>query len=321
MRPAVVASLDPKGPAARSIADLWWLMLVVGTVVFAVVAVLLVVGLFRRRDTAEPAGDLASSIPPAAPTSARFDRWLVGGGVILPVVVLSVVLGASVWALRDVSSKAPRGALVVEVIGHQWWWEVRYPEEGVVTANEVHIPVGRAVAFELTSADVIHSFWVPELGGKLDALPDGVNTLVLEADEPGEYRSECAEFCGLQHAQMALVVVAHAAEQFDSWIADRQRSPAAPANETIRRGQDVFGAQCAECHTVSGTSADGTAGPDLTHVASRPTIGAGAAPMTANDLAAWVTDPHTIKEGVAMPPADLDDDDLAAVLAYLETLR
>jgi cytochrome c oxidase subunit 2 len=211
---------------------------------------------------------------------------------------------------------------VVEIVGHQWWWEVRYSEEGVTTANELHIPVGRPVAIELTSADVIHSFWVPELAGKLDALPDGTNTLVIEAEEPGEYRSECAEFCGLQHAQMGLVVVAEPTEQFSSWVAGQQQPAQEPADETARRGRDVFAeAGCGSCHTVQGTEAEGADGPDLTHVARRPTIGAGAAPNAPDDLAAWVADPHTVKEGVAMPAADLTDEELEAVVAYLETLQ
>jgi cytochrome c oxidase subunit II len=313
-------TLDPEGPAAESIADLWWLLLGLGTVVFVAVAVLLVGGLFRRRHAAGPDG---SDGPDAGgETPARFHRWVIGGGVVMPVVVLMVVLGATVWTMRDVSGSAPRGALEVEIVGHQWWWEVRYPEDGVTTANELHIPVGSPVAIELTSADVIHSFWVPELAGKLDALPDGTNTLVIEADQPGEYRTECAEFCGLQHAQMGLIVVAEPAERFSSWVAGQQEPARDPADETARRGEEIFAdAGCGSCHTVEGTEADGTDGPDLTHVASRPTIGAGAAPNAPQDLAAWVADPHTVKEGVAMPASDLSGDELEAVVAYLETLE
>ena len=307
-------SLDPQGPVAETMAGLWWLMLGLGVVVYAVFAFLLVRGLFRRRD--------ATDSPPGGPAPKRFDWWVLGGGVVMPVVVLTVVLGGTVWALREVPSSAPQGALVVEIVGHQWWWEVRYPEEGITTANELHIPVGRPVAVELTSADVIHSFWVPALAGKLDALPDGTNTLVLEADEPGEHRSMCAEFCGLQHAEMGLIVVAEPTEQFASWVVNQQEQAEGPADEAGRRGEDVFvGTDCASCHTVRGTSADGTEGPDLTHVASRPTIGAGAAPNAPEDLTAWVTDPHTIKDGVLMPAADLDDEELEAVVAYLESLE
>jgi cytochrome c oxidase subunit 2 len=183
--------------------------------VFTVFAVLLAVGLFRRRSTEPKAGPQQSN---------RFGRWIVVGGVVLPLIVLLVVFAATVQALRVVPNSVPPEALVVEVIGHQWWWEVRYPEEGITTTNELHIPVGRPVAFRLTSADVIHSFWVPALGGKMDLLPDGVNTLVLQADEPGEHLSQCAEFCGLEHANMRLTVVAEPAERFATWVADQDGS-------------------------------------------------------------------------------------------------
>ncbi len=208
-------SLDPQGPVAEAMADLWWLMLGLGVGVFVVFAVLLVVGLFRRRPTESESG---------RQTSNRFGRWIVVGGVVLPLIILIVVFGATIQALRVVPNAAPPEALVVEIVGHQWWWEVRYPEEGITATNELHIPVGRPVAFQLTSADVIHSFWVPALGGKMDLLPDGANTLVLQADEPGTHLSQCAEFCGLEHADMRLTVVAEPAERFGAWVADRQRS-------------------------------------------------------------------------------------------------
>jgi cytochrome c oxidase subunit II len=192
-------------------AGLWWLMLGLGVAVFAVFAVLLVFGLFRR-----PPGD------PEVEAQPRVGRWIVGGGVVMPLIVLIIVFGATVYAMRVVSTTAPSDALVVEIVGHQWWYEVSYPDEGVTTVNELHIPVGRPVALQLTSADVIHSFWVPALGGKMDMLPDGTNTLVLQADEPGEHRARCAEFCGLDHAHMELLVVAEPADRFASWVADRQ---------------------------------------------------------------------------------------------------
>lgn len=206
-------SLDPQGPVAEAMADLWWLMLGLGVAVFVVFAVLLAVGLFRRRTE-------AGSEPPRRTYPSG--RWIVAGGVVMPLVVLLVVFGATVYAMRVVPNTAPREALVVEIVGHQWWWEVHYPDQGIRTTNELHIPVGRPIALRLTSADVIHSFWVPALGGKMDLLPDGVNTLVLQADEPGEHLSQCAEFCGLQHANHKLVVVAEPAERFASWVADQQ---------------------------------------------------------------------------------------------------
>ncbi|MGH8929097.1 MAG: cytochrome c oxidase subunit II [Egibacteraceae bacterium] len=318
-------SLDPQGPVAEVMADLWWLMLGLGVVVFAVFAALLAVGLLRRRsaEDAEPA---------RGPT---FSRWIVSGGVVMPVIVLIVVFGATVRAMRVLPATAPGEALVVEIVGHQWWWEVRYPAEGITTANELHIPVGRPIALELTSADVIHSFWVPALGGKMDLLPDGVNTLVLQADVPGEHVSQCAEFCGLQHANHGLIVVAEPAERFATWVAEQRR----PAVATTLRGQEVFSqSNCADCHTISGTPASGTdgpdastasrprspapaGGPDLTHLASRRTLGSALLPNTPEHLTSFVADPQAIKPGAQMPAPQLSEQDLEALLAYLRSLE
>ena len=201
-------SLDPHGPAAETIADLYWLMLGLGVAVFLVFAVALAIGLTRRprEDTAER-------------TQRRLDRWVLGGGVALPVVVLVVVFGATVYAMRALPSEPDDDALVVEVAGFQWRYEVSYPDEGIRVIDELHLPVGRQVALHLTSDDVIHSFWVPELGGKLDMLPDGTNVLVLQADEPGEWNARCAEFCGEKHTSMTLRVVAEAPADFEAWLA------------------------------------------------------------------------------------------------------
>jgi cytochrome c oxidase subunit 2 len=206
--------LDPQGPVSQAMADLWWLMLGLGGVVFVVVVVVLALGLFRRRPAAEQ--ETGRERP------NRFGRWFVVGGVVAPMVILLVVFGATVRALRLVPTSAPPDALVIEVVGHQFWWEVRYPEQGVTVRDELHLPVGRPVNLQLTSADVIHSFWVPALAGKLDLLPDRPNTLVLEADQPGVHRSRCAEFCGLEHTKMVLTVVAEPEDQFVAWLAGRR---------------------------------------------------------------------------------------------------
>ena len=308
-------SLDPQGPAAESMADLWWLMLALGVAVFVIFAVVLALGLFRPRPAEAP--------EPGAEQPNRSGAWMIGAGVAAPLVVISIVFAATVHAMREVPTTAPSGALVIEVVGHQWWWEVRYPEEGVTTANEMHIPVGREIALRLGSADVIHSFWVPALGGKMDMLPERTNTLVLEADEPAEHIGRCAEFCGLQHTLMGMVVVAEPQERFDSWVAARQQPAGQPSEPMVRRGQDLFlgGGGCATCHTVRGTAATGTVGPDLTHFASRPTLGAAPVPNTPENRAEWVADPHAIKRGVAMPAARLSGEELDAVLAYLGALR
>lgn len=209
-------SLDPQGPVARTIADLWWLMLWLGVAAFLVFAYFLAVGLARRR----------SSESPRAPPRGS-DRWILWGGVAMPVVVLTVVLVATVSAMRDIPTTANPDALVVEIVGHQWWWEVHYPDADVTLRNELHIPVGRLVELRLTSADVIHSFWVPELSGKMDLLPERTNTLILQADQSGEHRSACAEYCGLHHADMVLNVVAEPPNAFTSWLEEQRAEGAA----------------------------------------------------------------------------------------------
>jgi cytochrome c oxidase subunit II len=207
-------ALDPQGPVSGAMADLFWLMLGLGVAVFVVVVVVLALGLLRRGRGGEP--------QPGRQRPNSFGRWFVVGGVVAPLVILIIVFGATVRAMRYVPTTAPPEALVVEVVGHQFWWEVRYPDSGITVTNELHIPVGRPVNLQLTSADVIHSFWVPALAGKLDLLPDRTNTLVLQADEPGEHVSRCAEFCGLEHTKMLLTVVAEPEERFASWVADRR---------------------------------------------------------------------------------------------------
>lgn len=227
----LVGSLDPQGPVAEAMAGLWWLMLALGVVVFVVFAVLLAVASFRS------ASDEAIEA-----RQARSGRWILVWGVVAPAVIIVVVFVATVWAMRAVPTEAPSDALVIEVVGHQWWYEVTYPDQQVTTRNELHIPVGRPVALRLTSADVIHSFWVPQLGGKLDMLPDGVNTLVLEADEPGEHVSRCAEFCGLEHTTMQLAVVAESPQEFEAWLADSQAATG-PARTVADRRREAAGAQ------------------------------------------------------------------------------
>lgn len=307
-------SLDPQGPAAQTIADLWWWMLGLGVAVFLIFAAALAAALFRRRSR----GDEAQGGGPPS----RSGRWILWGGVVMPVVVLVFVLALTIRAMLATQTNVPPESLAVEIIGHQWWYEVRYPDEGVVTANELHIPVGRPIAFSLKSADVIHSFWVPELGGKMDLLPERSNTLVLQADEPGRHVSRCAEFCGLQHTRMAMEVVAEPATDFEAWVADRREAPPDPTGDTAARGREVFvNADCAGCHTIKGTSATGREGPDLTHLAGRSTLGAGTVPNTPDQLSRWIADPHAVKNGVKMPGAELAGEEMDALLAYLATLQ
>ncbi|MGH9032115.1 MAG: cytochrome c oxidase subunit II, partial [Acidimicrobiia bacterium] len=256
---------DTDGPVAEEIVGLWWFLLVLGIIVFVAFAVALAVAL-RRGRAGKEGGE---------PTSRSLRRWVIGGGAVLPAVVLVVVLVFTVASMRALPADAPTHALRVEVVGHRWWYEIRYPDHGVVTANELHLPVDRPIELALTSDDVIHSFWVPALGGKLDMLPDRTNTLVLQADEIGEHRTSCAEFCGLQHARMRLLTVVETDDDFDAWVDANRTSAQEPGDAAAARGQDVyFDAGCASCHTVRGTQSVGTEGPDLTHLASRQTLGA-----------------------------------------------
>ena len=308
-------SLDPHGPVAESMADLWWFMLALGVIVFLIFAVLLVVGLFRRRDATDPRED--------EPTPKRLGGMIVAGGVALPVVIVSAVFAATVVAMQDVSTRAPPDALEIEIVGHQWWWEVRYPAVGVTTANEVHLPVGRPIAFRLTSADVIHSFWVPALAGKMDLLPDRVNTLVLEADVAG------------RPPQRVRRVLRAPARPDGSDRGGRARRPVRRMGRSATAGRPPTRASsrpgprpalfverdCAKCHTIRGTPAAGTTGPDLTHVASRSEIAAGARPNTPADLAEWITDPHTIKDGVEMPATQLSPAEIGCSGCMAEVAR
>jgi cytochrome c oxidase subunit 2 len=239
----------------------------------------------------------------------------------MPVVVLVGVYALSLGTMRAIRGQGS-DEVVIDVIGHQFWWEVRYPNQEIVTANEIHIPVGEPVALRLTSADVIHSFWVPELHGKLDLTPGLTTHLLLQADQPGEYRGQCAEFCGVQHARMGLLVIAGTRADFDAWVARQQLPAAPPTDEVAIAGQQVLlGSSCVYCHTVAGTNATGTLGPDLTHLASRRTLAAATVPNTRGHLAGWIIDPQAIKPGNKMPPTNLSAEELLALLAYLETLH
>jgi cytochrome c oxidase subunit II len=318
--------LAPRGPAAERIALLWWVMLVLGSVIWLAVMALAAAGLWQRRHDSRAAAQAPMAALPAPPAAAPElpggnTRWIVGGGVIMPVIVLTGIYALTVDTMRV--APAPNAAeVVVSVIGHQFWWEVSYPDLDITTANEIHIPTGQTVVFELSSADVIHSFWVPELGGKLDLIPGHTTRLALQADTPGVFRGRCAEFCGVQHARMGLIVVAEPQADFANWAAQQQQPAAEPETALTQAGQDVFlGLACAYCHTIRGTPAEGRLGPDLTHLASRRTLAAANMPNVRGHLAGWILDPQASKPGNRMPPTHLDSAELQALLAYLESLE
>jgi cytochrome c oxidase subunit 2 len=304
--------LDPKGPVAQQIAALWWLLFWMATAVFIVVMAYLLFALLRPRaegeySTGEPRGGT---------------RTVLVGGIIVPAIILLVVFGATIWTLRAIASPASANELTIHVIGQRWWWEVQYPQQQFATANEIHIPVNQPVRIVLSSPNVIHSFWVPELQGKMDLVPGTVNSMWLEADEPGVYRGECAEFCGVQHAKMNFLVIAQPQEEFAAWLAQQQQPAPEPSASIVRLGQQLFfDANCMECHTIRGTDATGKLGPDLTHIASRRTLASAVVDNTLGNLGGWISDPQHIKPGNLMPPADLTSVELQALLAYLATLE
>jgi cytochrome c oxidase subunit 2 len=237
-----------------------------------------------------------------------------------------VLLDASVRTSRAIARAERDAPLVIEVTGLQYWWSVRYAEgpaaDRFETANEIHVPVGRAVRLVLNARDVIHSFWVPALHGKKDLIPGRANELFLRADRPGIYMGQCAEFCGAQHAKMRIAVVAETPEAFEAWRARQREAARAPATDAERRGQRLFLAgSCALCHTIQGTSAGGRLGPYLTHVGSRLKLASNTLPNTPGHLAGWVLDPQNVKPGTRMPPSQLSGADVQAVLAYLRSLE
>ncbi|HEX8148558.1 MAG TPA: cytochrome c oxidase subunit II [Pyrinomonadaceae bacterium] len=320
------SALQPAGPQAERIIGLWWMMLYVTGAVFLVVMGFLVAALVRRRRAY--GGEAAPEVPDTRPEPGVERRMshVVLAGVGMTVVILFVFLVRSYVTGRALDSLHEQEHLTVTVVGHQWWWEVRYDNSTaayvLTTANEIHLPVGRPVLFKLTSTDVIHSFWVPNLHGKTDLVPGHENVTWLKADREGTYRGQCAEFCGHQHAHMAFTVVVEPYEKFKAWY-DAQLAPAAePSTQAQSQGRHVFlSSPCVMCHTVRGTDAGSRVGPDLTHVASRGTIAAGTLENTRGHLAGWVADSQQFKPGNRMPPNNLEPADLQALLDYLQSLK
>ena len=308
----------PASTPAFAIRELSFLVLAIVTVIFVVVAGLTVYAIIRYRR--RPGDD--GREPPQVYGSTQIElAWTVVPFLI--VIVLFLTTARYIFVLER--HAAPPDALEVIVVGNQWWWEIRYPGLGIVTANELHVPVSDAARptptfITLESADVIHSFWIPQLAGKMDVIPGQRNRTWVEPRTPGTYVGQCAEFCGVQHAGMLLTVTVHSPDDFARWVAAQQAVAAdVPA---ARAGRDVFtSVACISCHTVRGTPANGVFGPDLTHLMSRATLGAGVAPNTPENLRAWVNDPAALKPGALMPAMKLSRDQLDPLVAYLATLR
>ena len=304
----IQSTLHPAGPAASRIAVLTWVMVAAFTAIFLLVSTLTLIAVFRRPRS-----------PDAAPPLGK-TRFIVAGGIGLPVVVLVPLL---FYALQTSSElRTPTEGPTIRVVGRMWWWEVHYPEHGIATANEIHIPIGQRIRVEVESADVIHSFWVPPLNGKRDMIPGLRSVTWLQADEPGEYRGQCAEYCGDQHAKMAFLVIALPPEEFRAWVAERKQPRTIGDSPEEKRGLAVFtSAGCAQCHAIRGTPANATLGPDLTHIGIRRTLGAATLPNNRGNLAGWITDPRPIKPGVKMPASYLAPDDREALVTFLESLK
>jgi cytochrome c oxidase subunit II len=311
----IQAPLNPAGPSARSIAWLTWTFFgVCGIVYVAVLIALAAATLRRRRDDDD------------SPGATRRLETMVGAATAATVVTLVVLTISSIVAGRGLTTPSGAGAVVIDAIGHQWWWEFTYqdvsPGDWVTSPNELHLPAGVPVVIRALSRDVIHSFWVPNLQGKRDLIPGILTYLWLQADRPGEYRGQCAEFCGAQHAHMAFPVVVHPAGEFQQWLRQQRQSAVLPASAEAARGHDVFmSSTCRTCHTIRGTDAGSRVGPDLTHVASRRTIAAGTLPNNRDSLTTWIRNSQLVKPGNRMPPQPLNDADLRAVVAYVEGLR
>ncbi len=316
--PTVTNIFRPLSTPAESIYQISILVLVICAAIFLVVAGLLIYTIFRFRqrrndDEAEPAQIYGSNQIELA--------WTV-----IPVLIVFVIILVTARTIYDVQGAAqPPDAVNVTVVGHQWWWEIRYPGLGIVTANELHVPVTtsskrRPSFLNLESADVAHSFWVPQLAGKTDLIPNRQNVMWIEPTQTGTYVGNCAEYCGLQHARMLLRVIVHTPEDFGRWITEQKESavndPQAQSGRTL-----LFATSCVNCHTIQGTAANGKFGPDLTHLMSRETLGAGVIANNQKNLRAWLRDPQILKPGVLMPNMQLADGELDQMVAYLLTLK
>jgi cytochrome c oxidase subunit II len=310
--------LNAQGPAASSLARMFWIFVAVLATVWVLTMIALLLSLRRRRPidanpfTTNPATERRMTIT----ISVAIGLTLV---TVISLTGLSYAAQKALFAHKD-------GALTLLVTGQQWWWKITYedaqPNRVFTTANEIHIPVGEPVLIKLESSDVIHSFWVPSLTGKMDAITGRQNQIQIQADRPGVYRGQCAEFCGLQHAHMGLLIVVESKEDFERWREHQITSAVTPSDEEHQRGMEIFLSKpCIMCHQIRGTDAGGKVAPDLTHVGSRRYIGAGTLETTRGNIAAWIIDPHGVKPGVNMPTIQLEPGEVQPLASYLEGLK
>ncbi len=315
-----VAIFRPESPGATAIYNLSIYLLVVAGVVFFLVEILLLTAVFRFRNR-----------PEERAVQTHGSLRLETGWTVATAIVLFATLALTVKTMGEASSVPeaalpqasawPGDTLVLRVVGYQWWWKFEYPDLKVVTANEVHVPVGTPIKLQLESGDVIHSFWVPRLGGKTDMIPGQVNYSSFLATNPGVYEGECAEFCGVEHARMAFKVFADTPAGFSAWVKVQQQTAAQPTTDLQKAGEQTLQRTCAGCHTVNGTSAQGKTAPDLTHFGSRTSLAANTLPNTPENLARWLNDPQTVKPGNKMPNLKLDQATVDQLVAYLDNLK
>jgi cytochrome c oxidase subunit II len=314
----VTSIFRPLSQPAQEIKETSLLVLAICGSIFMVVAGLIVYAIVRFRHRA---GDELSEPPQVYGSNQIELAWTV-----LPILIVFVLILVTSRTIADIQNrKPPPTAVQATVIGHQWWWEIRYPELGIVSANELHVPASdgsesRPTFLKLQSADVAHSFWVPLLAGKTDLIPNRENLMWIEPTKAGTYLGNCAEYCGTQHARMLIRVVVHPPDEFARWV-NEQQQPAATETSAPEGRKAFFANSCVNCHTIRGTSAQGKFGPDLTHLMSRETLASGAAPNTTDNLRLWVRDPQKIKVGCLMPNMQLTDEEVDQIVAYLQTLK
>jgi cytochrome c oxidase subunit 2 len=308
------STLSPASHQEQEISKLFWIMLAVAWAGFALVVGLLALGWVRRRRGGLPfgGGERAGT------------ALVIGLGVVMPIVLLSALfIYSDIFVIKSTAAPDPKSTpRTIQIVGFQWFWEARYPGTAAVTANDIHIPAGVRVRVAARTADVIHSFWVPRLNRKIDLIPGQPNTVLLESSEPGVYRGQCTEFCGLQHANMSVNVYADPPARFRAWLAHQAEPAREPTTAEQRRGREVFlDHTCGDCHAIRGTRADGHIGPDLTHVGQRQDLAGLVLTNTPENMLRWIDDPQRVKPGTKMPGLHLSRDDLRSVVAYLESLK
>ena len=314
--------LHPAGPQASNIEWLYWVIFWIVFVAF----VLTILGFARAAARSRtPAHEMVPVIKDTSEADRR-STWAVGSAVLVTVLALFAVLVMSMITGKKVEGLTSKQPITIQVTGHQWWWEVTYPDpqadQTVTTANEIHVPVGKPVVILTNSADVIHSFWPPSINGKRDLIPGIGSAFWIQVDQPGVYHGQCAEFCGLQHAHMGFSIVAEHDDAFQAWKAQQLKPAKEPTDPEAVHGREVFLTHaCIMCHTVRGTDAGSRVGPDLTHLASRAMLAAETLPNTRGAMAGWIVDPQRVKPGNQMPPNPLQPDDLQALITYLQTLQ